>query len=263
MLTCARQSMVGECKASQVKIQKMLTDNEDGDNTERLLLLNDMILDVIQKHANLRRGVAPVIEPAAKPPPAEMPSLIDMGMPEDEAQGRSAVAWGAAAATTQDESSAKATETVSTLDDLLGLTFDDASTPSAELGQIALPIGSPPSSTSGFGQGLMQPLVALPASGSGWTQQAPLKPTVPATTSGVLPPSSTSASPSPLSSQAFGGGFAFSASSAAAGSGQASSTPGASSAASKDPFSDLTFGAWQSHLQAENSKSSKHSGGNV
>ncbi|KAI8050279.1 VHS domain-containing protein [Syncephalis plumigaleata] len=136
---------LSECKASQVKIQKMITENENDEHTERLLLLNDMILDVINKHELLRQGksiksVEPSVPTVTAPTIDESPSLIDMGTAE-ESVGRSRVTWGAAADQPASTSS-EAASAESVLNDLLGLSFNDnpARTPSPAMGAISLPL---------------------------------------------------------------------------------------------------------------------------
>ncbi|KAI9590990.1 VHS domain-containing protein [Syncephalis fuscata] len=164
-------TLLSECKASQVKIQKMITETEDDEHTERLLLLNDMILDVINKHDLLRHGKSAKEVEAPKPsapPIIDSPSLIDMGSVEEN-QGRSKVTWGAAASTPALEMESTSAETV--LNDLLGLSFnnDAARTPSPAMGAIALP--------TGVNQGLTQPLVALPGTSPSNSMLTPLQPT--------------------------------------------------------------------------------------
>ncbi|KAI8347466.1 VHS domain-containing protein [Mortierella sp. GBAus27b] len=167
----AFEELLSACKAAQPKIQKFISEDEEGDNIEKLLQINDIINNVIEhykqvKSGNLTRAAIPSLgqneaETRARSGTTSSPSqkesslidLVDFGGPNDN---------------TQSTSTSQKQGTGNLMDDLMNLNFNDEPPPAwGAMGSINLGRSTTPS-FSGSGLNPTRPPIGPPPGYSGF-----------------------------------------------------------------------------------------------
>ncbi|KAG0353044.1 hypothetical protein BGZ54_002428, partial [Gamsiella multidivaricata] len=142
------EELLSTCKTAQPKVQKFISEDEDGDNMEKLLQINDIINNVIEQYSqvkggNLVKSTIPTLEgennngSTTEPvqPGSSLIDLVDFG--SDSSSSQPATATTPAPPTTGN-----------LMDDLMNLSFNDGPPPawgaagSISLGQSTPSIGS-------------------------------------------------------------------------------------------------------------------------